>query len=228
MDQAESILKRAVGEGRNALSEHESKEFLRVYGIPVTREIEVTERGGLRAALHEIGYPLVMKASSHRLLHKSERGLVRIDIRNEAEAGAAFDEILSSMNEKNGAVLVQEMIRGKRELMVGMTRDPQFGPCVMFGLGGIFTEVLKDVSFRVAPLEKRDALEMMREIRAHRILEEIRGLPAADMEQLTAILIRVGEIGLRHEAIREIDLNPLILDGGRPVAVDALIVLAGR
>jgi acetyl-CoA synthetase (ADP-forming) len=225
MDQSKSILERAIGEGRNALSEHESKGFLRACGIPVTREIEVIEPGGLRAALQEIGFPLVMKASSHRLLHKSERGLVRIDIRNEAEAEAAFREIRSSMDEENGAVLVQEMIRGKRELMVGMTRDPQFGPCVMFGLGGIFTEVLKDVSFRVAPLERRDALEMMREIRARRILEEIRGLPAADMEQLAGILIRVGEIGLRHEAIREIDLNPLILDGGRPVAVDALIVL---
>jgi acetate---CoA ligase (ADP-forming) subunit beta len=225
MDQAKKILEKALGDGRTALSEHESKEFLRTYGIPVTREIEVFDRGGLQAALQEIPYPLVMKASSSRLLHKSERGLVKIDIRNAGEAEAAFEALRSAMDEEKGAVLVQEMIRGQRELMVGMTRDPQFGPCVMFGLGGIFTEILKDVSFRVAPLERRDALEMTREIRAHRILEEVRGLPAADMEQLENILVGVGEIGLQHEAIREIDINPLILTGSRPVAVDALIIL---
>ncbi|MEW6669455.1 MAG: acetate--CoA ligase family protein [Thermodesulfobacteriota bacterium] len=225
MDHAKSILEKALGEGRTALSEHESKEFLRAYGIPVTREIEVFDREGLPPALQEIAYPLVMKASSPRLLHKSERGLVKIDIRNAGEAEAAFEALRSAMDEAQGAVLVQEMIRGQRELMVGMTRDPQFGPCVMFGLGGIFTEILKDVSFRVAPLERRDALEMTREIRAHRILEEVRGLPAADMEQLEAILIGVGVIGLQHEAIREIDINPMILAGSRPVAVDALIIL---
>jgi len=226
MDQARSILERAIGRGRNALSEHESKGFLRACGIPVTREIEVIERGGLRAALREIGFPLVMKASSHRLLHKSERGLVRIDIRNEAEAEAAFREIRSSMDEENGAVLVQEMIRGKRELMVGMTRDPQFGPCVMFGLGGIFTELIDDAVFRVAPLTLGDAREMMDTIRTTKILQAFRGQPPADREALAQILVALGEIGVRNESVREIDINPIkIRPDGTPVAVDALVAI---
>jgi len=220
------IIQKALAEGRTTLSEHESKEFLRTCGIPVTRETEVRDGRGLKEALRETPYPLVLKGSSPHLAHKSERGLVKIDIRNEKEAEAAFEEILSLMEGGDRAVLVQEMIRGSRELMVGMTRDPQFGPCVMFGLGGIFTEVLKDVSFRVAPLEERDAREMTREIRAHKILQEVRGLPAADMDQLTRILIRVGEIGMEHESIREIDINPLILAGSKPIAVDALIILS--
>ncbi|MBN1103990.1 MAG: acetate--CoA ligase family protein [Deltaproteobacteria bacterium] len=226
MSAERQIIQKALAEGRSTLSEHESKEFLRACGIPVTRETEARDDRGLKEALREIPFPVVLKGSSPRLAHKSERGLVKIDIRNEEEAEAAFEEIMSLMQEGDRAVLVQEMIRGSRELMVGMTRDPQFGPCVMFGLGGIFTEVLKDVSFRVAPLEERDVREMTREIRAHKILQEVRGLPAADMDQLTRILIRVGKIGMEHESIREIDINPLILAGSQPVAVDALIILS--
>ena len=126
-------------------------------------------------------------------------------------------------NEKT--VLVQEMIKGKRELVAGLTRDAQFGPCVMFGLGGIFTEILKDISFRVAPLEKLDAMEMMQEIKGHKILDSIRGMDAADLNILADILIALGRIGLENENIKEIDINPLILSGGKPVAVDALVVL---
>ncbi len=218
------ILEKAASEGRTTLSEHESKEFLRAYGIPVTREIEVRRPEDLDKAVEEIGLPVVMKGSSSRIAHKSERGLVRLDIRNAGEAENAFREIMSLMAEE-GAVLVQEMVQGRRELMAGLIRDPQFGPCVMFGLGGIFTEILKDVSFRVAPLEKRDALEMTGEIRAHKILGAVRGLPAADVDRLVQILISVGRIGLEHERIKELDINPLILDGSRPVAVDALIIL---
>jgi len=226
MPSGKQMIQEALAEGRETLTEHESKEFLRTYGIPVTREKEVQDEQGLRDALKEIPFPLVLKGSSHRLPHKSEHGLVRLDIRNGEEAASAFREIMSCMEGTDGAVLVQEMIRGSRELMVGMTRDAQFGPCVMFGLGGIFTEVLKDVSFRVAPLQRRDAVEMMREIRAQKILQEVRGLPAADMDELTRILLSMGQIGLEHEGIQEIDINPLILAGSRPVAVDALIVLS--
>jgi len=129
------------------------------------------------------------------------------------------------MNGNEKAVLVQEMVKGKRELVAGLTRDAQFGPCVMFGLGGIFTEILKDISFRVAPLEKRDALEMMQEIKGHKILNSIRGMDAADLNILADILVALGRIGLENENIKEIDINPLILSGGKPVAVDALVVL---
>lgn len=226
MNDRKAILGKALGEGRTALSEHESKEFLGGCGIPVTREVELRDPKGLGKAIQEIRFPLVMKGSSSKIAHKSEKGLVRTDIRNQEEAEEAFGDILSRIGDPDGAVLVQEMVRGQRELMAGLARDPQFGPCVMFGLGGIFTEILQDVSFRVAPLEPRDAREMMREIRAHRILDAVRGLPAADEDLLAQILQTIGTIGLEHDEIKEIDINPLILSGSRPVAVDALIVLS--
>jgi acetyl-CoA synthetase (ADP-forming) len=117
------------------------------------------------------------------------------------------------------------MIKGKRELVIGLIRDPQFGPCVMFGLGGIFTEILKDVSFRLAPLEKRDALEMMDEIKAHKILGSVRGMEPVDRDILSEMLINVGKIGVENDTIKEIDINPVIISGSSPIAVDALIVL---
>jgi len=219
------ILERALQESRTTLSEHESKGLLRAYNIPVTREIEADDQNKLMKAMQEIGFPLVMKACGPQLTHKTERGLVRVDIRNEQEAITAFREIMNEIGRDEGRVLVQEMVKGQRELVVGLTRDPQFGPCVMFGLGGIFTEILKDISFRVAPIEKRDALEMMQDIKARKILGAVRGMPAADLDQLADILIKVGTIGLENPQIKEIDINPVILAGSQPIAVDALVVL---
>jgi acetyl-CoA synthetase (ADP-forming) len=219
------IIERAWKEGRNTLSEFESKQVLTAYGIPVTKEILVNDLEGLMDATRKIGYPLVLKGCSSDIAHKTEKGLIKVDIRNREEARSAFEEIRAHMGTDAG-VLVQEMVKGQRELVVGLTRDPQFGPCVMFGLGGIFTEILKDISFRVAPLEKRDALDMMQEIRGHKILEAVRGMEAADLDTLSDILIKVGRIGLENETVKEIDINPVIISGNKPVAVDALVVLA--
>ena len=122
-------------------------------------------------------------------------------------------------------MLVQEMVEGSRELVVGLTRDAQFGPCVMFGLGGIFTEALQDIAFRVAPIERTGALEMLREIKARKILEAFRGMPAAEIDQIADIITKVSRIGMEQPGIKEIDINPVILTKRGPVAVDALIVL---
>ena len=219
------IIQSVLNEGRHILSEYESKLLLARYGIPVTKEILVGDEKDLVSATREIGYPLVLKGCSPELSHKTETNIIRLDIRTEEEATAAFRQIKANMNGRAGGVLVQEMIKGQRELMAGLTRDPQFGPCVMFGLGGIFTEVLKDVSFRLAPLKPRDALDMMREIKGHKILEAIRGMEAADTEMLAQTLIRLGDIGLENESVKEIDVNPMIIRSGKPVAVDALVVL---
>jgi len=224
-DSAMRIIDTVRGEGRNTLSEYEAKRVLESYGIPVTREMLVGEKSGVVEAAAKIGYPLVMKGCSPEIAHKTERGLIRVDIRNEAEAVRAFEEIVKGMDGGKGAVLVQEMIRGRRELVMGLTRDDQFGPCVMFGLGGIFTEILRDISFRRAPLEKKDALEMMAEIKGHGILDAVRGMEAADKDILADMLIRVGRIGVEIDSVQEIDLNPVILTGSRPVVVDALIIL---
>jgi len=122
---------------------------------------------------------------------------------------------------------VQEWIEGdKREFVVGLTRDPQFGPCVMFGLGGIFTEALRDVSFRIAPLSEMDAEEMIDEIQTRKLLGEFRGSPAVDRAELVKALMGIGRLGLENDEIAEIDINPLIVDGDKPVAVDALVILA--
>jgi succinyl-CoA synthetase beta subunit len=214
-----------ISQGRNVLSEYESKQFLVSYGIPITNEMLVTEASKLAAACEEIGYPLVLKGCSPDLSHKTEQGIIRVDIRSDDEAREAYTEIKKSLNSHGGDVLVQEMVKGKRELMVGMTRDPQFGPCVMFGLGGIFTEILKDVSFRVAPLETRDAMDMMHDIRGNKILGSVRGMEAVDVEAMATILTTMGRIGLENPQVKEIDINPLIIREGRPVAVDALVVL---
>ena len=220
------LIDQALKDGRTALSEYDSKQVLASYGIPVTPEELVINPEDLSHAIHKIGYPLVMKGCAAEIAHKTERGLIRLDVRNEDEARTAFKEITAAMDGEEKAVLVQQMVKGQRELVVGLTRDPQFGPCVMFGLGGIFTEVLEDTSFRVAPIEKRDALEMMLEIKAHKILEAIRGMEPADKDMLADILIAVGRLGIENEAIMEIDINPVIISRGKPVAVDALVVLA--
>lgn len=219
------IINNALAAGRFQLSEYESKQVLASYGIPVTDEKLANTPEELIEAAAKIGYPLVIKACSAYIAHKTEKGLIRVDIRNDDEAQTAFEEIAAGMNGAEKTVLVQQMISGQRELVVGLTRDPQFGPCVMFGLGGIFTEILKDSAFRVAPLQKHDALDMMQEIKSHKILDAVRGLEPVDRQSLADILITVGQIGIENETIKEIDINPIIISGSRPVAVDALIVL---
>ena len=220
-----SVIERALKEGRTTLSEYESKQLLAAYQIPVTSEKLVNNPEDLLKAAHKIGYPVVIKGCAAQIVHKTEKGLIRIDIRNDAEAKTAFEEIMASMNGSGNTILVKEMIKGQRELVVGLNRDPQFGPCVMFGLGGIFTEILEDIAFRIAPLEKREALEMMQDIKAKKILEPIRGMPAADKGLLADMLMTVGRIGLELEMIKEIDINPVIISAGKPVAVDALVIL---
>jgi succinyl-CoA synthetase beta subunit len=218
-------IERSLQQGRKALSEYESKQILARYGIPVTSEFLVTAEKDLAAAIREVGFPLVIKGCSPQISHNTEKNLVRVDIRTEEESISAFRAMSSEIQGPDAGVLVQEMVQGKRELMVGMTRDPQFGPCVMFGLGGIFTEVLKDVCFRMAPLNLHDAMDMMTDIKAHKILGPLRGMPPINKDELAQILMAVGRIGVENAHIKEIDINPLIIRDGHPVAVDALVVL---
>jgi acetyl-CoA synthetase (ADP-forming) len=221
----------AIAKGKasqTVLSEYESKRLLSSYGIPVTRERLVSQREDVAPACNEIGFPLVMKGCAAEFTHKTEKALVRLDVRTHGEALDVFDQIAPIVSPfAGGAVLVQEMVKGSRELMAGLTRDTQFGPCVMFGLGGIFTEILKDVSFRLAPLSRRDAAEMTAEIKGARILEGIRGMAPVDRSALEDILIALGRMGVENPRIQEVDVNPLIIRDGLPVAVDALVVMDG-
>ncbi len=220
------IIERAVKEGRSNLSEYESKKLISRYGIRVTQEILITEREEIPTSIRQIGFPAAMKGCSSTIAHKTEKDLIRLNIRSEEEALNAFNDICVQMGDEGDGVLVQEMIRGNRELVLGVTRDPQFGACVMFGLGGVFTEVLHDVVFRKAPLDRLDAMEMMREIRGHKILDAVRGMAAANTDKIADMIVAVGQIAHDYACIQEIDINPVIITGdGQPVAVDALVVI---
>lgn len=220
------VLEKALKKKQATLSEHDSKEVLKAYGVPVTREYLVRSAKEAVEKAQALGFPVVLKGCAAALAHKTESDVVRLNLAEPKAVRRAFKEIKAHAGLKLDGVLVQEMVKGQRELVIGLIRDAQFGPCVMFGLGGIYTEILRDVSFRVAPLEKRDALEMMEEIKGKKILESFRGMAPADKEALARALIALGEIGLKHPEIKEIDVNPLILKKtGEPVAVDALVVL---
>jgi acetyl-CoA synthetase (ADP-forming) len=219
----------ALKAGQRTLSEYQSKQVLSAYGIPVTRESLAQDKDAAIDFAKKTGFPVVLKACSPELTHKTEKQLIALKLRDEKEVGEAYDDIIKRAgDEKLDGILVQEMVSGSRELVVGLIRDEQFGPCAMLGLGGIFVEVLKQVTFRIAPLEERDALEMMDELPGNKIFDAFRGEPPVDRNALAQILIAVGNIGMEHDAIKEIDINPLIIADAKPIAVDALVVLGEK
>lgn len=219
-----NVLKEALAAGMPALDEYRAKQFLAASGIPVSREMLALDPEAAAAAAGTIGFPVVLKVVGPTLYHKTEVGGVVLDLKSSEEVMAESDRLLKIPGCQ--ALLVQEMVRGERELVCGMTRDAQLGPCVMFGLGGILTETLDDAAFRVAPLTISDALEMMQEVRSARILGPFRGQPPADLEALSGVLVTLGKIGAQYDEVLAIDLNPVkIRSNGMPVAVDALISL---
>ncbi len=218
------IITDALKRGQKTLSEYDSKQVIGSAGVAITREKLARTRDEALRFAEEIGYPVVLKGCSDKAAHKTEMGLVKLKLTVPGEVGEAYDEITGKGLDLDG-VLVQEMVKGDREFVIGMSRDPQFGPCVMFGVGGIFTEVIKDVTFRVAPITELDAEEMIDEIRMKKLLDEFRGSPAVDRKALVRALVGIGDIGYENGDIAEIDINPVIISGNRPVAVDALVVL---
>jgi len=219
-----SIIDKSLAKGQKSLTEYESKLFLSAYSIPVTREILVASVNEAIKAAGEIGFPVVLKGSSPNIKHKTELNLVELDLKNEQDVAEAYSRITN--NAKCTRVLVQETICGERELVVGMIKNQQFGPCVMLGLGGIMTEALADVAFRVAPLSTWDAMDIQNDFKGSKILAPFRGKKEVNRQALVNILQAIGEIGLKEERIKEIDLNPVkITDEGDPVVVDALIEL---
>ena len=218
------VIKKAVKEGRKTLSEYESRLVIESAGVFVAAAaLTKTKEEAIQEA-EKMGYPVVMKGCSAELSHKTEAGMVALNITDSDQVAQVFDELTSKAKNLDG-ILVEKMVRGSREFVIGLSRDPSFGPCVMFGLGGIFTEALKDVTFRVAPLTREDALEMIDEIKTKILLGEFRGSPAVDRESLAKALVGVGDLGIKYDSIAEIDINPLIICGDKPVAVDALVVL---
>ena len=223
---ADDLIRSALDRGQPALSEYESKKLLSLYDIPVTRETLSRSADEAVSAAADLGFPVVLKACSPELMHKSERGCIELNLRSERDVREAYGRIIRSVDLELEGVLVQEMVPGQRELVVGLNRDPQFGPCVMLGIGGMMTEVFKDTAFRMAPFGMIEAKDMTEELRFKAILGAFRGQKPADMDILCRTLIAVGKIGLELETVSELDINPMIITPeGRVVAVDALVVL---
>ena len=211
------------------LSEAESKRVLAEHGVPVVAERTTPSPDGAVAAANELGYPVVVKLCGAAIAHKTERGLVKLGLRDAAAVHAAAAELLAAARPEDGdvALLVAQMVSGARELIAGFVRDNEFGPCVMLGIGGIFAEALGDVAFRLAPLDAADAADLIDDLANQALLGAVRGEPPVDREALARILLALAEVGGGDGRIRSIDLNPLIVTDGVPVAVDALVELDG-
>jgi acetate---CoA ligase (ADP-forming) subunit beta len=209
------------------LSEAESKALLARHGVPVPAEAVVATPEEAAAAAGEIGFPVVVKLCGPAIAHKTERGLVKLGLRDAAAVAAAATALLASARPEDGDVslLVGAMVSGARELIAGFVRDDEFGPCVMLGAGGVLAEAVGDVAFRLVPLEAVDAEELIDELWNQAVLGPVRGEPPVDRAALAAILLGLAEVGEGDERIRSIDLNPLIVSDGVPLAVDALIEL---
>lgn len=222
------IIDQAVAANQQALSEYQAKLVLAGYGICVTREKLAADRDAAVAAAREIGFPVVVKGSGANLMHKTESGVVFVNIADEQGVAGAFETIAGRLGGNFKEVLIQEMVSGKRELVLGLHREPQFGPCVMLGLGGVLTELINDTAFRIAPFNETEAKDMAADLRSSEIFKTFRGEAAADMDKLAQSLCALGHIGMEQENIAEIDINPMIItpDGGLK-AVDALVVLKG-
>ena len=207
------------------LSEAESKALVAAYGIPVPDERIAPDTSAAVAAADAIGYPVVLKLNGDAIAHKTERGLIRLNLGTAEAVEQAAHDLLAAATSADGPVslLVAPMLRGNRELIAGLHLDPQFGPTVMLGVGGIFAEALADVAFRLVPLTTVDAEELIDDLRTVALLGPLRGEPAVDRAALTQVITGLAALAEARPDITSVDLNPLIVVDGRPIAVDALV-----
>ncbi len=224
------IIEKARKEGRTMLTEIEAKQLLESAGISVVDTRLATSKEQAVAIAKEIGLPVVMKIASADVVHKSDAGGVKLGLKTAAQVGKAYDDIMKSIkaafpNAKIEGVSVQTMARPGVEVIIGMSKDAQFGPVLMFGLGGVLVEILKDVAFRIVPLVKRDAKEMIREIKGFPLLQGYRGSDPVDVDNLESMLLKVSEFVDKTPAIKELDLNPIFAYKDGAVAVDARVIL---
>lgn len=229
---AEKTIRQAVNEGKKYLQEHEAAQLLRAYGIPVAEGVLTSSAEEAGLAARRIGFPAVMKIQSSDILHKVDVGGVELGIRTEEGAQSAFQNIMDSVQARQPeasiqGVYVSRQIPKGEEVILGLKRDPSFGPVIMFGLGGTFVEIFKDVSFRVAPLTRREALEMVQQIQAYPLLAGARGRQPRDVEAVVDAILRLSQLAIDFPQLQEIDINPLIVqDAGKGcVAVDVKMIL---
>ena len=230
MKNASSILLQASKEKRKHLLETEAKAVCMEYGIPVTRFKLAKNEAEATKSADEIGYPVVLKIVSLDVIHKSDVGGVIVNLKDAKAVQSAYKQIMNNVkkhkpNARIVGVLVQEMAPQSTEVIVGATKDPQFGPTLMFGLGGIFVEILKDVTFRIAPVTEDEAREMITGVKAYPILRGYRNMPPADIEAIVKILLNSSRLVMEHQEIKELDLNPILVYEKGAKTVDARIIL---
>lgn len=230
MKETSQIFSKARKDGRKNLLEPEAKTICMEYGIPVPKSrLAESEATAIKFA-DEIGYPVVLKIVSPDIVHKSDVGGVLVNIQNAKEVGAAYRQIIANIKKHKAdarivGVLVQEMAPSSTEVIVGSTKDQQFGPVLMFGLGGVFVEILKDVTFRVAPITEEEARDMVTEVKAYPLLKGYRGSPPADIDAIVNILLATSRMVQEHSEIKELDLNPVMVYRKGAKTVDARIIL---
>lgn len=207
------------------LSEHESKRLVAEFGVPVVDELVAADPAAAAGAAEELGYPVALKINGEGIAHKTERGLVRLSLTTPHAVESAAVELLANTRPEDGDVtlLVAAMVSGSRELIAGVHRDPQFGPCVMVGIGGVYAEALADVAFALVPIDEVDALEMLDALDGQALLSAIRGEAALDRQAVAEVLQGLSRLAVARPDIESVDVNPLVIANGRPVAVDALV-----
>lgn len=223
------IIEKAKKEKRPLL-ETEAKELLREYGIPVPDFKLIKSEDEIVGLAKEINFPIVMKIVSPDIIHKTDAGGVKVGIKDEKEAKAAYQDIIYKVKKykkeaKISGAIAYSMIPQETEIIIGMMKDPCFGPTIMFGLGGIFVEILKDISFRILPLEERDAEEMISEIKGYQILKGIRGETPKDVQSIRDVLMKISQLVMENPEIKEIDLNPIFVFEKGLQVVDARMIL---
>ena len=227
----QQLIDNARKEGRNLLTEIEAKELIKQAGIDVVETKLATTKEEAVSVTKQLGLPVALKIASADVIHKSDSGGVKLNLETEEEVGKAYDDIMASIKKQYPdasiqGVSVQQMARSGVEVIIGMSKDAQFGPVIMFGLGGILVEILKDVAFRIVPLEKRDAREIIREIKGYPVLEGYRGQEPVDVENLEDMILKVSAFVEQHPEIDELDLNPVFAYKDGAVAVDARVILS--
>jgi acyl-CoA synthetase (NDP forming) len=226
----QEIIEKARKEDRTLLSEVEAKQLLNEAGINVVETKLATSKEEAVAISEKLGFPVVMKIASVDVVHKSDAGGVKLGLTTEAQVGQAYDEIMKSIKKafpdaKIEGVSVQPMAKKGVEVIIGMFKDAQFGPVLMFGLGGVLVEILEDVSFRIVPLEARDASEMIRDIKGFPLLQGYRGSDPIDIANLERMLLKVSAFVENTPAVKELDLNPMFAYKDGAIAVDARVIL---
>jgi acyl-CoA synthetase (NDP forming) len=220
------MLKQKKDAGQKVLTEYESKKLLQDIGIPIPDQALTKSKDETVSAAEDMGYPVVMKLMAEDVVHKSDMGAVKLDVKSKEEVEKAYEELMEIPSEAEKKISVQKMADEPiAELIIGMTTDPQFGPALMFGIGGILVELLEDVSFRIAPITEYDAKEMIHEIKGFPMLDGFRGKPKADIDAIVDTLMKISDFVIENEEIFEMDLNPVFIYEDGLVCVDARIIL---